>query len=80
MRYKILYLHPIVLISICQHGTEHVKVINGLPLDTKYIRSFVNDASGWGRVGVVIESSSFEELKDGDEIPVINPEPVFEKV
>lgn len=81
MKYKILYISPLGLLEICKRGFHHVQVVaNDLPQDTKYIRSFVDgDTSGWGRIGIVIESESFDELKEGDVIPVLL-EPVFEKI
>lgn len=79
MRYKILNIHPLFFIHISQHGTEKVRIIeNSLPEDTKFIRSFTNDTSGWGSISLVIESESFEDLKEGDIIPSI-PSPTFEK-
>lgn len=67
-------------IEACKNGINKVKVIeNTIPKDAKFIRSFTDDLTGWGRIGIVIESESFEELKDGDVIP-IHPDPQFENV
>ncbi len=78
MRYKIIYISPIVFIELFKHGSDKVKVINGLPIDAMYVRSFTNDITGWGRIGLVVESAEFEELKDGELIPI--HETLFEKV
>lgn len=48
-----------------------------VPEDMKYVRAFVNDDSGWGRVGVVVESKTFHDLENGDIIPPM--EILFEK-
>jgi hypothetical protein len=77
LRYRVIYIHPIVFIDLFKYGSEKVKVINGLPEDATYIRSFLDDNSGWGKIGIVIESSSFVELKEGDPMPI--HETLFEK-
>lgn len=74
MKLKILYVSPQFIIELCKWGAKDVEVIdNVLPADTKYIRAFTDDTTGWGRIGIVIQSDSFPKLQDGQEIPVIHP-------
>lgn len=80
MRYKILKVHNFIFIEMCKLGTEKVRIIkDALPEDTKYVRCYTNDDSGWGAIYLVIESQTFDELKEGDPIPLI-PGPIFERV
>jgi len=80
MKQMILLVHPMILVDICKYGTEKVKIIkDAIPKDCKYIRAFTNDQSGQGNIGLVIESESFSELKEGDIIPIILS-PTFEKI
>jgi len=80
MRHKILYVSPQILIELCKGPSIAAIVVkNVLPSDTKFIRAFNEDTSGWGQIGLVLESDQFEELKEGDLIPVL-PKPVFEKI
>jgi len=80
MRHKILNISPQILIDICKEGTENVRIIkDALPKDAKYIYAFTDDTLGYGRVGLVIESESYSELKDGELLERING-PIFERV
>lgn len=81
MKYKILYVHPSIILDLCKNGSEKTRVVDGkLPPDTKFIRAFTDDNTGYGRIGMVIESESFKDLKDGDLIPIVSPDPLFERV
>lgn len=80
MKHKILIVHPQIVIDFCKEGLDKIRIVeNAIPKDAKYIRCYLNDFTGWGNIGIVIESESFEELQNGDEIPVIK-HPTFEKV
>jgi hypothetical protein len=80
MKYSILKISSLIFIEICKHGMDKVKVVdNALPEDAKFVRAFVDDNLGWGRISLVLESESFKDLNEGDEIPIL-PNPAFEKV
>lgn len=80
MKYSILKISPLIFIKFCQYGSDNIRVVeNKLPEDVKFIRAYTEDHSGWGHISLVLESESFRELKDGDEIPIL-PYPMFEKV
>ena len=80
MKYKILIVHPSIFIELCKEGLDKIRIVqNAIPNDAKYVRSHLNDYTGWGNISLVIESESFDNLNDGDEIPVIK-HPTFEKV
>lgn len=80
MRYRILYINAGIILSFCKNDDDKFRVVkNRLPDDTNFIRFFTDDPTGWGRVGIIIESSEFLELKEGDSIP-IHPEILFEKI
>ncbi len=73
-------ISPQVFIDFFRHGSDEVKIVkNALPEDATYVRSFVDDITGHGRIGLVIESYLFDEIKEGDLIPIL-PDPLFEKV
>lgn len=73
-------ISPQVFINFFKHGSDAVRIIkNALPEDATYVRSFVDDNTGHGRVGLVIESLWFDEVKEGDLIPTL-PDVLFEKV
>jgi len=73
MRLKRFILHEILFINMFKSREMHFKVINGLPDDARFVRWFQTD----GRIEVVVESDSFEELKDEDVIPSLDPYPQF---
>lgn len=80
MRYKILMVHPQVFIDFCKEGLDKMRIVeNAIPRDAKFVRAHLNDFTGWGNIALVIESFLFEDLKEGDEIPVIK-HPTFEKI
>lgn len=80
MKYKILKVSPYIFIDMCKYGFDKIRIVkDSLPDDAKFIRAHVDDVTGWGNISLVIESESFDELKDGDLIPII-PYPTFEKV
>jgi len=73
-------VHPFIFIELCKHGWDKTRIIkNALPEDAKYVRAHTDDKSGWGAVYIVIESETFDELKEGDLIPLL-PHPMFEKI
>jgi hypothetical protein len=79
MKYAILKIHPFLFVEFCKHGADKVTVAeNRIPEDAKFVRAFTEDSTGWGVVSLVLESESFEDLKQGDRIPVL-PDPIFEK-
>lgn len=78
MRYRILYINAGIILSFCKNDDDKFRVVkNELPKDANYIRFVVDDP--WGRIGIIIESSEFLELKEGEEIP-IHPQVYFEKI
>jgi hypothetical protein len=80
MKYAILKISPYVFINLCKKGMIKIKVLeNAIPEDAHYIRGFCEESSGWGYVNLVLESESFRELNEGDEIPVL-PYPMFERI
>lgn len=79
MRYVILKVSPHFLVDMCRIGESHTKVIEGLPPDTRFVRAFTDDITGWGYISLVLESEMFNELVEGQQIPII-PYPVFEKI
>ena len=79
MRYAILFISSYLFVEFCKHGIDALKVTaNALPEDAKCVRMFTDDTIAGGRLGMVLESASFKELKEGDPIPIL-PDPVFEK-
>ena len=80
MKYMILKASPIIFVEMCKKGEIHAKVVsNALPDDTKYIRMFIDYGSGAPQINLVLESNSFNEIKDEKVIPVL-PNPMFEKI
>jgi hypothetical protein len=70
MRYAKIRCSSELLISMMKEGYEtHVKVIeNGLPQDARFKYAFQFD--GW--VYLVVESDSFDDIKEGDKIPELD--------
>jgi len=80
MKHKILKISPFMFLSMCKEDTINVRVVaNILPKDAKFIRAYTDDYTGWGYISLIIESESFEEIKEGDVIPIL-PYPIFEKI
>lgn len=79
MKYKILFVSPIVLINLFKVGIINVRCVAGLPEDVKFVRAFTDDTTGWNKIGLVIESEQFDKLKEGDVIPTF-PDPTFENL
>ena len=80
MKYSILYIHPMFFIEICKYGFKAAKITNNaIPKDARFVRAFCNDNSGWSKIGLVIESEYFKDLKENDTIPIL-PDVVFEDV
>jgi hypothetical protein len=78
-KFKTMLISPEVIIAICQDKSKGAIVArNMLPNDAKYVRTYLNDNTGWGYIGIVIESKEFPEVKNGDPIPYL-PNPIFEK-
>ncbi len=78
MRYAVLRVSPYFLLEMCREGEIHARVIgHAVPDDAKYVRTYVDGT--WGYIKIVIESASFQELKEGDEIPEL-PSIIFDKV
>ena len=75
MKYKRFRLSEVLFIQLFKSGDIHIRVINGLPDDTKFVRWY--QSQGW--IEVVIESESFELLNRGDVIPEIIS-PMFDKL
>jgi hypothetical protein len=66
MKLKILMIPPQIILEICKYGNEKARVIkDAIPQDAKYIRSFTNDVTGNGMIGLVIESESFIDVTNG---------------
>lgn len=78
-KHAILQTHAQILIDVCKnpHPTYKVELIaNALPEDAK----FVSGGHDWlGRLYLVVESESFKDLKEGDEIPIL-PDPMFNRI
>lgn len=71
---------PMIFLDFCKNGADSIRIIkNAIPNGAKYVRSFTNDSSGLGNIGLVIESESFDEVGEGELIPIL-PYPTFEKV
>jgi hypothetical protein len=69
-RQKILIVSTHLFISQCKHGFKgEVEVINPIPEDSYVVRTY--QAGTFGDLHLVIHSESFPELKDGDEIPLL---------
>lgn len=68
MRYRRLIVHGHFWTQIFKQGAllGPTKCIRGLPADTKFAYAIPSTLYG---IELVIESSEFAELKDGDEIP-----------
>lgn len=78
-RLKILRISPELFVELCKPGDTKIKVKHdALPPDTVFIRTFIDDSSGWGQIGLVVRSAEFEELPEGAPIPEIKP--IFEKL
>lgn len=73
-RLKRFYLSESLFIRLFNVGEIHVKCIQGLPEDAKFVRWFQTN----GRIEVVVSSDEWPELLDGDIIPEI--ELLFEKL
>lgn len=79
MRYKILVLSPYIILEIFKHNVSSVRIIKDtIPEDADFVRAFTNDPTGWGNIGLIIESDSFDDVKEGEQIPILDPQ--FEKV
>lgn len=83
VKHAILYVSPHTFLELCKglYETRNVRIIaNAVPEDAKFIRAFTtDDVTGWGKIGLVIESESFEEIKEGNLMPTLS-NPIFEKV
>lgn len=76
MRYKRLLVSGQVFVGFCREGLGPVCacVQHGLPADAKFL--YAAPALRAGYFELVIESASFDELAEGDEIPEL-PAPVI---
>jgi hypothetical protein len=71
MRYRRVRISHQLLMSMLVTGNHvNIQVVSGLPSDARF--RFITSSSLFG-IDVVVESDDFDELKDGDEIP-IHPE------
>ena len=76
-RQKILAVHPHLFLDFHIRGFKgELEIINPIPEDAKFVRVYQDGI--FGVLHIVIESESFPELKDGDEIPLI-AKPMFNK-
>ena len=57
------------------NSKKYVIVKNAIPEDAKFIRVIEQN----GVIGFVVESSEFDELKIGDDIPE-HPDPLFQEM
>lgn len=77
MRYRLLDIHRVLFLHMLEEGEKHYKVVkNPLPAGVKFIRAghdFI------GRLILVLEHESFDEVKEGDEIPY-HPQIEMEKL
>lgn len=77
MRYKRVMIHPTLFAAWFEEGNEvHAKCIKGLPKGAKLAYTYHSD-SFW--INAVFEHESFELLKDGELIPVLES-PMFEQL
>jgi hypothetical protein len=71
MRYRRVRISHQLLMGMLVTGNHiNVQVVSGLPSDAQF--RYITSGSIFG-IDVVVESDDFDELKDGDEIP-IHPE------
>lgn len=70
MRHRMIMFNPQFLVRMMSVDLlPEVIVKNSLPVDTKYVRSFTDDISGHGRIGIVVESEKFEDISIGERMP-----------
>ena len=77
MKYRRIQISGLMLIHLCGVGNIfHSKCIEGLPIGARFAYCLPDSVYG---IYIVVEHESFDELKDGDEIP-IHPSPIFERL
>ena len=77
MRYKQIQIHPSIFGMWFEEGSEfHARCIKGLPQGAKLAYTYMNSSY---MLNAVFEHESFELLKDGDLIPLIDY-PMFEQL
>jgi len=77
MRYRRILIHPFWFEnSFIERNITHVGCVKGLPYGAKFAYSYQEAHYG---VWIVFEHESFEPLKDGDLIPIMDS-PTFEKI
>jgi len=67
MRYAFIQLSPVIVLELFKNGFKIDILNNPIPSDAKFIRMYTDD--GWNTIKMVIESTKFIELKEGDLIP-----------
>lgn len=69
MRIRILHVHAEFLVALCKEGRRvNISVTeNPLPADARFVRVGHDHVGG---LNLIIESATFAEVEDGEEIPV----------
>lgn len=80
MRYKRLLVTPQFFVTLCREGLSNVVSVmrDGLPADARFVY-VVGSTTKVEVMELVIWSASFDELAQGDEIPVL-PQPKFSRL
>lgn len=77
-RMKRILISGHFLVSLMEEGEIlHAKCIKGLPKDCRFLWSIPDT---WNGIWIVIEHPSFEEINDGDIIPIFEHKPEFIKL
>jgi len=76
MRYKMLRVSSFFLVELFKKETTIKVLNNALPKDTTFIRIYNDVGNGWGDIFIVVESSEFNDLNEGDVIPEL-PYPIL---
>ena len=74
MRYRRMLIHGNMLVNLFKPGEIHAECITGLPDDATFAYCYQDNSYG---IWVVVESNTFDLLKDGDVIPE-HPAPIME--
>lgn len=69
-RFKILYIAPVLITEMFKSGKHYgYYLYDGLPDNAEIVGAAVTNEAGIQQLKLVIESSSFSEVQDGEPIP-----------
>lgn len=60
-RHRIFWVTPETLVTLFKEGDHSIRITDGLPADARAVRCFIDERHGCGVIGIVVESSEFDE-------------------